>query len=114
MTEEECYIAPVHPRGSLEDPVLLALIESRRPRFVMINLRGGVQERLRFYLRNNLSAFGASSFSLRPALICTGAPIALLAGIQANIPVWADRFMLGWLMRTLKDPRRLVPRYVRA
>ena len=100
------YLAPVYPAGPLADPALLAAIERQRPRFVVINLGGGVQERLGYYLRCRLS--------YRPAIICTGAAIAFLSGRQANIPPWADRLFLGWLLRSLNDPRKFIPRYWKA
>ena len=99
----DCYAAPLYPSGRLEDPDLLTLIETKRPSFVMINLGGGVQERLGYYLRLHLS--------YRPAIICTGAAIAFLSGQQARIPVWADRLMLGWLFRSVHSPSKFVPRY---
>lgn len=125
VTEENCYIAPFYPKEHVEDAQLVALLEARRPRFIFINLGGGVQERLGFYLRRNLTAFssgqnGPESAEPRklgagaPAIICTGAAIAFLSGRQANIPPWADRFMLGWFMRILQNPARFIPRYWRA
>jgi len=103
---DDCYMAPIYPPGRLEDPVLLALIEARRPAFVVINLGGGVQERLGYRLRTRLD--------YHPAIICTGAAIAFLSGRQANIPSWADRLFLGWLVRSLRDPVKFVPRYRKA
>ncbi len=74
------YIAPHYPKGSLDDPALLAYIEAKRPKFVVINLGGGVQERLGYYLCKNLS--------YRPAVICTGAAIAFsLAPAGEHSPV---------------------------
>jgi N-acetylglucosaminyldiphosphoundecaprenol N-acetyl-beta-D-mannosaminyltransferase len=131
--ETDCYLAPMYAReGPLADPTLLALIESKRPQFVMINLGGGVQERLGLYLRDALKEAaskepGAESSELqvsglrsqvstpeapyRPALICTGAAIAFLSNRQVNIPPWADRLFLGWLMRILSEPAKFFPRY---
>jgi UDP-N-acetyl-D-mannosaminuronic acid transferase (WecB/TagA/CpsF family) len=98
------YIAPFYARsGRLEDRALLALLEARRPKVIIIGLAGGVQERLGYFLRRRLS--------YRPTLACTGAAIAFLSGRQANIPVWADRLMLGLLLRTLSSPSRYLPRY---
>jgi hypothetical protein len=103
----------------------------------MINLGGGVQERLGLYLRDELAKIGkaqsgksealsangqdSDTFALgslpsaapayRPALICTGAAIAFLSNRQVNIPPWADRLFLGWLMRSLSEPTKFVPRY---
>jgi UDP-N-acetyl-D-mannosaminuronic acid transferase (WecB/TagA/CpsF family) len=162
VEEDDCYLAPMYAReGPLVDPALLAKIEARRPQFVMINLGGGVQERLGLYLRDALvakqvagspevgesepqvsgllpqlppghplqSASGhgaampssplgsvrsqasAPSVPYRPALICTGAAIAFLSNRQVNIPPWADRLFLGWLMRSLSEPTKFIPRY---
>mgnify|MGYP001554564459 FL=1 len=165
VADTDCYVAPVYPAGPLSDPTLLALLEQRRPRYIVLCLGGGVQERLGFFLRKNLSAFAepgkpdaggqttdtgylktdagrqkAESQSsnpdhpssvlrppssvlsppssarrhARPAILCTGAAIAFLSEQQANIPVWADRYMLGWFLRTLHDPLRFIPRYWKA
>lgn len=62
-TEQDCYIAPFYQAGQVKDEVLLQLIESRRPRWVLINIGGGTQEILGAYLKENLSYL--------PALICT-------------------------------------------
>jgi len=122
VLQEACYVAPIYPSGSIEDPKLRSLLEKRNPRYIFVNLGGGVQERLGYYLRQNLSVFesgiGNAARPLGapqcPAIICTGAAIAFLSGQQANIPPWADRLVLGWLMRTLQNPKRFVPRYWRA
>jgi hypothetical protein len=106
LSADDCYLAPRYHRaadGSIEDPALLALIEARRPMVIFLNVGGGVQEQLGWYLRNQLS--------YRPAILCTGAAIAFLTGGQADIPPWADRFYLGWLLRTLQDPKKFGRRY---
>jgi UDP-N-acetyl-D-mannosaminuronic acid transferase (WecB/TagA/CpsF family) len=104
LQDSAVYLAPRYaPQGSLEDPTLLAALEKQRPRFVVLCLGGGVQERLGYYLRGKLS--------YTPAIVCTGAAIAFLSGQQANIPPWADRLFLGWLFRLVLDPARFLPRY---
>ena len=104
LANTESYCAPQYaPSGSIGDPALLARLEQKRPGYIVLCLGGGVQERLGYYLRTHLS--------YRPAIICTGAAIAFLSGRQARIPVWADRFFLGWLFRMLRDPARFFPRY---
>jgi UDP-N-acetyl-D-mannosaminuronic acid transferase (WecB/TagA/CpsF family) len=103
---EDVYIAPEYANGRITDVELIAQIEARRPRFIVVNLGGGVQERLGLFLRETLS--------YKPAIICTGAAIAFLSGSQASIPVWADTLMLGWFMRCLNAPARFVPRYWKA
>jgi UDP-N-acetyl-D-mannosaminuronic acid transferase (WecB/TagA/CpsF family) len=107
VREEECYVAPVYPRGGgIEDPELLRILQERRPRHVFICVGGGVQEKLGLYLKRSLT--------YRPSIHCLGAAIGFLSGEQARIPLWADRLALGWLVRCLTNPRVFVPRYLRA
>lgn len=106
LRPQDCYIAPRYARDKVEDAELLERIRAARPRFVFINIGGGIQEKLGAWLRRQLDPC--------PALICTGAAIAFLSGTQAPIPRWADRFYLGWLLRTLWNPRIFLPRYLGA
>jgi UDP-N-acetyl-D-mannosaminuronic acid transferase (WecB/TagA/CpsF family) len=106
VTPEQSYVAPYYFKGAISDPALLGWIEARKPPYIIINLGGGVQERLGFYLRQNLS--------YRPSIICVGAAVAFITGLQARIPAWADSFMLGWLFRCLHAPKKFIPRYWKA
>lgn len=104
---EECYVAPHYPKGkAVSDVKLLAWIEAHKPRYVIVNIGGGIQEPLGLYLKENLS--------YSPSIICVGSAIAFFSGIQANVPPWADKLMLGWLCRCLDSPSKFVPRYWRA
>ncbi|MBT0812312.1 WecB/TagA/CpsF family glycosyltransferase [Litoribacter ruber] len=103
LTTDNSYIAPIYPKDRIEDENLLNLLEEKKPRYVLINLGGGVQEILGAYLKGNLS--------YRPAIICTGAAIAFLTGEQAQVPTWADRLFLGWLVRCINKPKVYIPRY---
>ena len=94
---DEAHTAPMYPReGAIADPGLVEAIKARRPKLIVIALSGGVQERLGWYLRNQLD--------YRPTILCIGGAIAFLSGRQARIPVWADRLALGWLIRFIWDP----------
>ncbi|HEY0256776.1 MAG TPA: WecB/TagA/CpsF family glycosyltransferase [Candidatus Methylacidiphilales bacterium] len=106
ITKDQSWVAPIYTPGPIADPALLSWIEERKPQYVIINLGGGVQERLGFYLRNELS--------YRPSIICLGAAVAFLTGLQAKIPAWADACMLGWLFRCVHEPTKFIPRYRRA
>jgi UDP-N-acetyl-D-mannosaminuronic acid transferase (WecB/TagA/CpsF family) len=86
--------------------MLLNNIESKKPKYIIINLGGGTQEKLGAYLKTHLS--------YKPAIICTGAAIAFLTGQQASIPTWGDKFFLGWLFRCIQNPKLYVPRYFKA
>lgn len=106
VTPEQSFVAPHYPKGPISDPSILSWVEARKPPYIIINLGGGVQERLGFYLKENLS--------YRPSIICVGAAVAFITGLQASIPAWADRWMLGWLFRCLHAPRKFIPRYGKA
>jgi len=104
-TPDDFYVAPMY--GPLvEDRVLLSLIESRRPRHIIVALSGGVQEKLGFFLRENAG--------YRPAIHCIGGALGFVTGYQTAIPDWADRLYLGWLLRLLSNPRRFLPRAMNA
>jgi N-acetylglucosaminyldiphosphoundecaprenol N-acetyl-beta-D-mannosaminyltransferase len=106
VTPECCYIAPIYPTGSVADSDILDWIEKRKPPYIIINIGGGVQERLGFFLKEHLS--------YRPSIICLGAAVAFITGLQANIPAWADSWMLGWLFRCMHAPGKFIPRYWKA
>jgi UDP-N-acetyl-D-mannosaminuronic acid transferase (WecB/TagA/CpsF family) len=103
---ENFYVAPIYPAGELRDEKLLAAIAGPRPRQVFLAIGGGVQERLGFYLQENLAS--------PPGLHCIGAAIGFLTGDQVNIPMWADRWRLGWFFRVVAEPGRFGPRYWKA
>lgn len=99
----ECvYLAPMYG-SDLQDPVLLEQLERVKPAHVIVTVGGGTQERLGLYLRRRLSYV--------PSIHCIGAAIAFLSGDQVQIPVWADRFYMGWLFRSVSEPKRYIPRY---
>ena len=106
VTCNDCYVAPLYPSGQLTDLELLQCVKQRQPRYILINIGGGVQERLGHYLRKHLPD--------SPAIICVGAAIAFITGLQANIPVWADAYGLGWFLRCLQAPGKFIPRYWKA
>lgn len=105
VNDDISYVAPLYNKAAIEDKMLLDLIEERKPRFVIINLGGGVQEKLGAFLKRKLSYV--------PAIICTGAAIAFLTGRQVKIPNWGDKYYLGWLFRCIDKPSLYVPRYLK-
>jgi UDP-N-acetyl-D-mannosaminuronic acid transferase (WecB/TagA/CpsF family) len=104
---QDCYIAPIYPkRGIVCDEQLLAILQKKLPRFVFICTGSGTQEKLGFWLKQNLP--------YRPTICCIGAAIGFLSGDQIRIPKWADRLCLGWLLRCLSEPKKFIPRYTKA
>ena len=99
------YVAPRYG-AEVRDEALVAKIDSHPPAHIVVGIGGGVQEKLGLYLKENLRA--------RPAIHCIGAALAFLTGDQPPIPMWADRFYLGWLLRLLRQPRIFAPRYLSA
>jgi UDP-N-acetyl-D-mannosaminuronic acid transferase (WecB/TagA/CpsF family) len=100
------YAAPMYTITGTDqviDSQLLKTLEELRPQHIVLGLGGGTQEPLGFNLKEQLS--------YRPAIHCVGAAVGFLTGEQAPIPVWADRFYLGWLLRTLAEPRRFGHHY---
>jgi UDP-N-acetyl-D-mannosaminuronic acid transferase (WecB/TagA/CpsF family) len=107
VTDADCYLAPIYAKsGPLYDQTLLRRIKERGARYVIICIGGGTQEKLGFWLKQNLS--------YRPTICCIGAAIGFLSGDQIRIPKWADRLCLGWLLRCLSEPRKFIPRYAKA
>lgn len=105
ISDKCMYTAPIYSKH-VEDPDLLELIEINQPHWILINIGGGVQEKLGLYLRQNLS--------FKPAIICTGAAIAFKTGKQVPIPAWIDRLYLGWLARCISNPRLYIKRYLKS
>jgi N-acetylglucosaminyldiphosphoundecaprenol N-acetyl-beta-D-mannosaminyltransferase len=106
ISEDRSYVAPMYEKDLVEDPSLIEIIEKVKPRYIIINIGGGVQEKLGAYLKRQLS--------YKPAIICTGAAIAFLTGEQVHIPIWADKLFFGWLFRCIHRPRLYIPRYAKA
>jgi exopolysaccharide biosynthesis WecB/TagA/CpsF family protein len=105
VDEKNCYVAPWYG-SEVEDRNLLSALEQHRPAHVVVAIGSGPQEKLGFYLRENLS--------YRPAIHCTGAALGFITGDQTSIPDWADRYYLGWFFRLLAQPRTFIPRLSRA
>ena len=103
---ENFYVAPHYGAGPIADPILQKILSRLQPKQIFIAIGGGVQERLGYYLQENLP--------YRPGIHCIGAAIGFLSGDQVPIPMWADRWRIGWLLRCLAAPGKFIPRYWKA
>ncbi|HYR22223.1 MAG TPA: WecB/TagA/CpsF family glycosyltransferase [Chthoniobacterales bacterium] len=96
--------------AKIDNPEIIGACEPYRShspaKHVVVGIGGGVQEKLGLFLKENLRA--------RPAIHCIGAALGFLTGDQPPIPMWADRFYLGWFLRLLRQPRLFGPRYLSA
>lgn len=104
------YVAPMYGESLLfNDKKLLSAIKKNNPKIIIINLAGGLQEKIALYIYKNYFPKN------RPSIIlCTGAAIAFLTGHQAKIPNIIDKVYLGWLIRCLFNPTKFIPRYLKA
>ena len=100
------YVSPIYKKDKIFDIKLLNRIKKIRPKYIIINLGGNVQEVLGYYLKKNLN--------YKPSIICTGAAIAFLTKKQAQIPDFLDKIYLGWMVRCIFNPLKFIPRYLTA
>jgi N-acetylglucosaminyldiphosphoundecaprenol N-acetyl-beta-D-mannosaminyltransferase len=69
INKVESYVAPKY-KSKISDKKLLGRINKYKPDFILINIGGGVQEKLGYYLKKNVR--------FKTKIICTGAAIAFL------------------------------------
>jgi UDP-N-acetyl-D-mannosaminuronic acid transferase (WecB/TagA/CpsF family) len=94
------YLCPIYKKKSFYDPKLKKEIKNFKPQIIIINISGGVQEPLAYYLKNEINYKGI--------IICSGAAISFYTGHQAPISRLIDKMYLGWLIRILYKPKLLM------
>jgi UDP-N-acetyl-D-mannosaminuronic acid transferase (WecB/TagA/CpsF family) len=104
ISSDECYVAPFY--GLVVKDESLVTVLGIQPRHIIIAIGAGAQEKLGFYLREQLG--------YRPAIHCIGGALGFLTGDQIGIPDWIDRLYLGWFLRLLTRPRIFIPRLWKA
>jgi exopolysaccharide biosynthesis WecB/TagA/CpsF family protein len=97
------------PMGFSRDPLALeaclTFVEAASPfRFCFLAVGSPQQELVAHSLR-------ARDHS-RGLVLCIGASINFMTGIEKRAPRWMQRLSLEWLYRLLQDPRRLARRYL--
>ena len=101
------YVAPFYKKKSyIVDNSLLKILKKEKPKTILINLGGGIQEILGSYIKDNLN--------YKPLIICSGAAISYFTKQQAPINNLFDTLYLGWLIRCIFNPRIFIPRYLSA
>ena len=100
------YIAPQYIKEHIVDNNLLEEINRFQPRYIIINLGGGIQELLALYIKNNIKH--------KISILCTGAAIAFLTKKQAPINNIIDKLYLGWLARIIFNPKKSLIRTVKS
>ncbi|RYD70338.1 MAG: glycosyltransferase [Sphingobacteriales bacterium] len=110
LKRQHFYEAPFYKSESdFADLKLLDKAKEVSPDWIILCIGGGRQEKLGYFIKKRFDCF-----QRKPVVLCTGGAISFLTGTQANIPTWADRLYLGWLMRVFSDPRLFGARYLDA
>lgn len=104
-TADDCYVAPNYGPDAADES-LLTKIRERQPQHIIIAIGGGMQDKIGSYLKHRCG--------YRPAIHCIGAAPGFVTGDQVRIPMWADRFYLGWIFRVFSKPKTYFRRYWRA
>lgn len=97
------YICPIYDPEKIYDYSLLRIINKYKPKFIIINLSGTIQEPLALFIIKKLKN--------KPIIICTGAALSFFTGAQAPINSFIDSFYLGWLLRIFFNPIKHFPRF---
>ena len=101
------YVAPFYKKKSyIVDNSLLKILKKEKPKIILINLGGGIQEILGSYIKDNLN--------YKPLIICSGAAISYFTKQQAPMNNLFDTLYLGWLIRCIFNPKIFIPRYLSA
>ena len=90
----------------------------QRPKLKRLRVLHPDQQMLRqLYIRfvqEPLGEFLNSHFKTKAIILCTGAAIGFLNGIQAPITSFYDRYYLGWLIRLIHKPTNYFPRIIKS
>ena len=100
------YIAPRYDHNYIRDQKLIKIIKKYKPKYIIINIGGEVQEILGLFIINNIN--------YKVSIICTGAAIAFLTRRQAPINDIIDKFYLGWLVRIIFNPKKSLLRTLKS
>ena len=100
------YVAPQYDHENINDKNLIKIIKKYKPTYIIINIGGEIQEMLGLFIKKNIN--------FKSSIICTGAAIAFLTKRQAPITDTLDKFYLGWLVRTLYNPRKFFLRTIKS
>lgn len=102
FTQVKSYIAPKYNRADIKDVQLCKLVNLYRPKYILINIGGGAQEKLALYISQQAKC--------NPSSLCLGAAIGFFTGAQAPINSFFDRIYLGWFLRVMYNPMVFIPR----
>ena len=91
------YNALIYKTNKIKDPKLINIINKYKPFYVLINIGGGKQEPLAFYVKKKIK--------FRLTILCLGGAIDFITRFQAPINEFIDKIYLGWLLRIIYNPK---------
>jgi len=102
------YVAPIYKRNSSNfvDKKIIKLINEFKPRYILINIGGEIQEQLALYIMKNTK--------IKVNIFCLGAAIGFYTGSQAPVNFFFDKYYMGWLLRVLYNPREFFIRVLKS
>jgi UDP-N-acetyl-D-mannosaminuronic acid transferase (WecB/TagA/CpsF family) len=102
------YVAPIYKRdeSNFVDKKIIKLINEFKPRYILINIGGEIQERLALYISKNIK--------FKVNIFCLGAAIGFYTGTQAPINSFVDKYYMGWLLRVIYNPRLFLIRVLKS
>lgn len=96
--------APFYKSSEFKDQKTINYINKIKPFYILINIGGGKQEPLALMITNKIK------FKCR--ILCLGAAIDFITGVQAPINEVIDKLYLGWLTRIIFNPEIFFYRFV--
>ena len=102
------YVAPIYKRSSSNfiDKKIIKLINEFKPRYILINIGGEIQEQLALYIMKNTK--------IKVNIFCLGAAIGFFTGSQAPVNHFFDKYYMGWSLRVIYNPRVFLPRILKS
>lgn len=97
------YSPPHRPLTAAENAELIDRINDDAPDIVWVGLGSPKQEVWMHSMRGSIAA---------PVMCGVGAAFDFISGRAGQAPGWMQRASLEWLYRMLREPRRLVSRYL--
>jgi UDP-N-acetyl-D-mannosaminuronic acid transferase (WecB/TagA/CpsF family) len=97
------YICPVY-RENIFDKNLIKLINNFKPKFIIINIGGGTQEKLALYIKSIIYS--------KMIIICSGAALSFFSDNNSKYRITSliDKIYMGWFIRVLNNPRFFIQR----
>ena len=96
------YAPPFRPMSEEEDREAVERINAAKPDFIWVALGAPKQEIWMYEHKNRVNGL----------MIGVGAAFDFMAGTVKRAPGWMQKLCLEWVFRILREPKRMLPRYL--